>query len=470
MDEGYCSLASTLNIPSPLDSSPHKLFMSHDQYRPRDSNDYDNSLLKKFNAHPPRRSTPSSSANDAHPRFGPSGNRHMLLTPLSLAIQSMATEIPYSSVHSAVSPRRFPFSRASSNDYRLPTKPTDSYRSPLLRTRRASRPDDAIASTYCSFNSLEYQRMGLKRRPSSLPGDDLLMQGAPFSGQILRRREEAPRQSPASRLTALYPLGLQLAPRRLYASNIPLTTTIIASDSSFGMVSPNGPPPVDEICESPFNAPISLTHSPQSSTTQISHHWNSVDNVPLNSPRKLSDVSKTTMSRMQGFFFMCECCPKKSKVFDTAEELSAHAAEKQYECSFCGNRFKNKNEAERHQKSLHIRRHSWSCSTLHVAGYDKAFHKSSNRPGEADSCGYCGVEFKRSGYTGHTRHATEQDWDARLRHLQEIHKFQECNSTKKFFRADHFRQHLKHSHAGTSGKWTNMLEIACMMNEESQQR
>ncbi|KAK6818969.1 hypothetical protein PG987_016422 [Apiospora arundinis] len=378
MDEGYCSLASTLNIPSPLDSSPHKLFMSHDQYRPRDSNDYDNSLLKKFNAHPSRRSTPSSSANDAHPRFGSSGNRHMLLTPLSLAIQSMATEIPYSPVYSAVSPRRFPFSRASSNDYRLPTKPTDSYRSPLLRTR--------------------------------------------------------------------------------------------PSDSSFGMVSPNGPPPVDEICESPFNAPISLTHSPQSSTTQISHHWNSVDNVPLNSPRKLSDVSKTTMSRIQGFFFMCECCPKKSKVFDTAEELSAHAAEKQYECSFCGNRFKNKNEAERHQKSLHIRRHSWSCSTLHVAGYDKAFHKSSNRPGEADSCGYCGIEFKRSGYTGHTRHATEQDWDARLRHLQEIHKFQECNSTKKFFRADHFRQHLKHSHAGTSGKWTNMLEIACMMNEESQQR
>lgn len=46
-----------------------------------------------------------------------------------------------------------------------------------------------------------------------------------------------------------------------------------------------------------------------------------------------------------------------------------------------------------------------------------------------------------------------------------MHKFGECNQAKKFFRADHFRQHLKHSHAGTSGKWTNMLENACMRDE-----
>ncbi|MBE7179696.1 MAG: hypothetical protein INR71_00545 [Terriglobus roseus] len=46
-----------------------------------------------------------------------------------------------------------------------------------------------------------------------------------------------------------------------------------------------------------------------------------------------------------------------------------------------------------------------------------------------------------------------------------MHKFGECNQAKKFFRADHFRQHLKHSHAGASGKWTNMLEMACMKDE-----
>ncbi|KAG8665073.1 uncharacterized protein FPOAC1_013051 [Fusarium poae] len=152
---------------------------------------------------------------------------------------------------------------------------------------------------------------------------------------------------------------------------------------------------------------------------------------------------------------------------------SAHNAEKQYECSFCGNRFKNKNEAERHQNSLHVRRHSWSCSAL--SGYDRAFHDCTNRPGEADTCGYCGDEFTRSGRgpgsgalnSGNApRHATEQDWDGRIRHLQDVHKFRECNSSKKFFRADHFRQHLKHSHASTSGKWTNMLENACMLEED----
>jgi hypothetical protein len=46
-----------------------------------------------------------------------------------------------------------------------------------------------------------------------------------------------------------------------------------------------------------------------------------------------------------------------------------------------------------------------------------------------------------------------------------VHKFGECNNAKKFYRADHFRQHLKHSHAGTSGKWTNILENACMKDE-----
>jgi hypothetical protein len=47
-----------------------------------------------------------------------------------------------------------------------------------------------------------------------------------------------------------------------------------------------------------------------------------------------------------------------------------------------------------------------------------------------------------------------------------VHKFGECNNAKKFFRADHFRQHLKHSHAGSSGKWTNILENACMKEEQ----
>lgn len=129
-----------------------------------------------------------------------------------------------------------------------------------------------------------------------------------------------------------------------------------------------------------------------------------------------------------------------------------HELEKQYICQYCPNRFKNKNEAERHQNSLHLRRHSWSCAAL--AGVRAAFHPSPTRPAAADICGYCGEEFPNP-----------PDWDARTEHVNHMHKFGECNQAKKFFRADHFRQHLKHSHAGTSGKWTNMLETACMRDE-----
>lgn len=134
--------------------------------------------------------------------------------------------------------------------------------------------------------------------------------------------------------------------------------------------------------------------------------------------------------------------------------------EKQFACQFCNNRFKNKNEAERHQNSLHLRPHSWSCAAL--PGYQAAFHPSGSPSAQTnvgpshDACGYCGDEFPNF---------PQPDWDRRFEHLTSVHKFGECNSTKKFFRADHFRQHLKHSHAGKSGKWTNILENACMKEE-----
>ena len=135
--------------------------------------------------------------------------------------------------------------------------------------------------------------------------------------------------------------------------------------------------------------------------------------------------------------------------------------EKQYTCQYCNNRFKNKNEAERHQNSLHLRRHSWSCAAISGKCH-AAFHPSTSpstqtpKGPSTDACGYCGEEFQNF---------PQANWERRFDHLTKVHKFGECNHAKKFFRADHFRQHLKHSHAGTSGKWTNMLENACMKEE-----
>ncbi|RMX74791.1 hypothetical protein D0869_12250, partial [Hortaea werneckii] len=170
------------------------------------------------------------------------------------------------------------------------------------------------------------------------------------------------------------------------------------------------------------------------------------------SPNGLSPAMdlRASASHMQGVY-ICECCPKKPKKFETEEELRMHESEKQYTCAYCPNRFKNKNEAERHQNSLHLRRHSWSCAAL--TGIEAAFHRSS-AASNTDTCGYCGEEFPNP-----------PQWAIRADHLNRVHKFGECNQAKKFFRADHFRQHLKHSHAGTSGKWTNTLENACMKDE-----
>ncbi|KAJ4288884.1 hypothetical protein N0V88_007217 [Collariella sp. IMI 366227] len=253
---------------------------------------------------------------------------------------------------------------------------------------------------------------GQKRRASSPPSDD-----APLANDMLRRRDGGliSRGSPIPRLLVI--------PQHSVSSSMSSRT--------------------------PSEQPL----PPQITRTVVS-------------PRKLAEIPKSHSSlaaKLKGPY-MCECCPKKPKKFESEEDLRAHESEKQYECSFCGNRFKNKNEAERHQNSLHVRRHSWSCSAL--TGYERAFHDSTVRPGEADVCGYCGEEFGRNGQSAGASCVSDQDWEERIRHLQDTHKFRECNSSKKFYRADHFRQHLKHSHAGTSGKWTNMLENACMLEEE----
>lgn len=122
-----------------------------------------------------------------------------------------------------------------------------------------------------------------------------------------------------------------------------------------------------------------------------------------------------------------------------------------YQCQYCPNRFKSKNEAERHQNSFHLRRHSWSCAAL--TRLYSAYHLFL-RQGSKDVCSMCGEEFTRP-----------PNWYARFQHMHRLHKFNECNQTKKFYRADHFRQHLKHSHAAKLGKWTDMLENMCMQEE-----
>ncbi|KAL2833392.1 hypothetical protein BDW59DRAFT_78975 [Aspergillus cavernicola] len=327
---------------------------------------------------------------------------------------------------------------------------------------------------------LQASRSGMKRRASSPPREpigndkhalhtttsngDLSQRrtsGYPYTNNLSVNNGYAPSYGSLSAASSV-----SQRTTASYSSAAPSIGSSITTASTYDR-SPGGLSPKSDLDafheKSAINASTTAGLSAKLAT-QNPQDTSSLDSASGNPPRKMSfqtnlNVPKSTVPKIGGLY-ICDCCPKKPKKFDSPEELRIHAMEKQYSCLYCNNRFKNKNEAERHQNSLHLRRHSWSCAAL--SGYQAAFHTSPSPSAQTgsgashDSCGYCGEEFSNF---------PQPDWDQRFEHLTTIHKFGECNNSKKFFRADHFRQHLKHSHAGTSGKWTNILENACMKEE-----
>lgn len=219
--------------------------------------------------------------------------------------------------------------------------------------------------------------------------------------------------------------------------------------------------------------PTSLTQSPCELVSEL--HTAHKRAVSWGSPTDLTELEKPlqkpTDSRLQRAS-VYKCCPRRPYKLEKTKKLSAHEADKQHKCAFCRKPFMNKNDMKRHQISVHVRPVAWSCSAL--SGYEHVFHDSVNRPGQIDTCGYCGKEFRRSAQVSGgsalsgsitLQQITKQESEERMHHLKNVHKFRECNSSKKFYRADHFRQHLKHSHAARSGKWMNMLQNICMVHQ-----
>ncbi|PSK34456.1 hypothetical protein B9Z65_8782 [Elsinoe australis] len=323
-----------------------------------------------------------------------------------------------------------------------------------LNDRSPGAPDDYLVGP----------RAGMKRRASSPQRDTTRLDRASVGSaagatDLYHRRslqQFPPRSSPAPRYN--YPHHSSVSSASSFGhrtaslgSSHGLSVASSVTTLSSGRLSPSAlSPAIDpELCP-PFPSSKSLNPSPRSSI--------STQQLVRPGPEQINHAQLATMAEGQYHnqpvpgVLICDCCPKKPKKFNTEEDLRLHHMEKQYTCAYCPNRFKNKNEAERHQNSLHLRRHSWSCAAL--PSIEHVFHASSSNGGATDVCGYCGDEF-----------SNPADWEERRNHLSVVHKFGECNQVKKFFRADHFRQHLKHSHGGTSGKWTNILENACMRDE-----
>lgn len=119
-----------------------------------------------------------------------------------------------------------------------------------------------------------------------------------------------------------------------YASTLSVAASSMTSMNSFGRLSPGGlspgaiSPGPDSV-DSPFAMSLSCNPSPRSSlstpTPRGGTHQRALsESRPLMGERTFSDTSNHvkhhSVSRIPSSF-MCECCPKKPKKFDTRDEL-----------------------------------------------------------------------------------------------------------------------------------------------------
>jgi hypothetical protein len=244
-------------------------------------------------------------------------------------------------MYSAMSPRSFPFPH-SPRDQRSPRDGSDIERSPQFRTRR-NNSDDA-ASNQGSYvghsademdiddnNSLKrlrindgYATASQKRRAPS-PRDDEPLHGfssqssASLSDGYGTRGVPTPRLSTgrgelsSSTLAAPQTHAGAAVTSSSGAAGLPLSNTF--GRRSPGGLSPNALSPTST--QSPYTPTASADPSPRSAGGRTLPHGR---NVSGSSPRKVIEAPKPGGPKMSGFY-MCECCPKKPKKFETPEEL-----------------------------------------------------------------------------------------------------------------------------------------------------
>lgn len=327
---GFGRLHNHFQFQSPADIHGDTLKKKLDQTRP----------LEKS----PPRSLLSSSANEllsrrpsAEGRFPPalSVPVQVQLPIHSRGILGSPARLTDTPIHSAISPRSTPFYHGD----RSPNDSSDIDRSPRTRTKR-NNSDDATSTNSYDFTGAEDMEMedgqslkrlhiddayiqgGQKRRAAS-PNDEHML-GMP---DMSRRRDLSSRGSPQGRYTALsrgatMP-SVSTSRSNSYISNMSMSMhpAGLATANSFGRRSPVGPSPggiSPTSCNSPYTAPVSLNPSPRTSISgRGSIHSRTVSGA---STRKITEVQKPGGTKVQGFF-MCECCPKKPKRFETIEEL-----------------------------------------------------------------------------------------------------------------------------------------------------
>lgn len=174
--------------------------------------------------------------------------------------------------------------------------------------------------------SLSSLRAGSKRRASSPPReqgheDRSSVSSASGHSEIYPRRslQHLPnRGSPISRFHPSASPTSSLGPRHgslgssLGVSSMPSSTTSYGS----GRVSPHGASPAMD--SDVRNGPLYGT--PNSAFTSHSRTYSEASNSRKVSTDSVAHSRHSSLSNQQGVY-LCECCPKKPKKFDTAEQL-----------------------------------------------------------------------------------------------------------------------------------------------------
>jgi hypothetical protein len=129
---------------------------------------------------------------------------------------------------------------------------------------------------------------------------------------------------------------------------------------------------------------------------------------------------------------------------------------------------------------VHLKPFSWTCQQLGNLPLS-AFQVTQNTPPATDmselqeaavsrpvtptlcyTCGFCGRTFHRKAAAPLMVGERLGELEA---HVRAEHKFGLCSSDKKFFRYDHFAQHLKTVHAAVAGEWLKALAESCKSRE-----
>jgi len=355
----------------------------HDKFRSSNAQTYDKSLLQKLNSRrgcnistSPRsygRLPFSTSLNDGSPSSG-LAHKHAqpYQKPLSLPVMTSKMgplESPLSRWADGGALSVAPFSSFNGGQYgyRSPSERDDMEHSPRPYSRQTTCDfDDTASSVSHSYQGSHYpdndsdfpmeetglQRLriddnmrrseghspssaaGQKRRASSPPQDDgpPLLHTATSLSDLYRRRESASRASPApSRHHSNHGSISSSAsgPRSTSFNSVPsLAASSMSTVDSYGRLSPGGlspgaiSPRTIDSGDSAFTTAFALCSAPRESIPRTTHSVIS-ETRPIVSAQKSIDTlnqPKSTVLKVQSGF-ICDCCPKKPKKFDTEDAL-----------------------------------------------------------------------------------------------------------------------------------------------------